>query len=687
MKSKFTLALVMAVGLALGSVTAYAQDPAPTTQQQQPAPSPTPTPEKTFGDYTVTTSVEAGWRFFTTGGNLNKYRSDLNYDRGPRLLSFDFLARSKDGQGGAFDFLQVNATGWGGDPSAYLRVNVEKKKWYRFDGNFRKFDYFNNLANLALGQHISDTERRFGDFNLTLLPQNDRIKFNLGYSLDRSHGTSFTTYHINRDDFQIFAPVRNFAQDFRFGADAKLLGFDLSFMQGLRRFKDDSTLLIPGLNPGYNTTNTSVLTALQRQLPTRGDISFTRLSVHRLINQKLDFTGRYIYSSATAKFNYYETSTGVDASNNNIKLDQITTSGTTRRPNGVGDIGLTFYATDKLTISETFRVNNFRTNGGEVLSEAIFKTKNTLSGETPLPTVLSDLLSLRSVGYRQFLNTIEADYKFSKRFVAHVGYRHGERRLVLGAVTNVAVGKDYALAPEVERNKTNAVFAGFKAAPISIWKVYFDAEHGTADNAFTRLANYDYTNFRVRTNIKPTRTLLINASLVTKNNNNPSLSLDQSTPTGLGVDVKSRVFSTWVDWTPPGRLALSGGYTRTQIDTRADIIFFLSGVQQNGTSLYFMRDNSFFFNTRIQVVPRATLFVGYRINDDTGQGDRVSASPTQLLSSYPLRFQSPEAKLKIKIFEKVEWNAGWQYFGYKEKFFSNQNYRAHTAYTSIRIGF
>jgi len=685
MKSKLTSVLVIAVGLALGSIAVSAQD-TPPPNQPTPAASPTPRPETTWGGYSVSSSVEGGWRFFTTDGNVNKYRSDLNYDRGPRLMNLDFMARSKDDQSsGPFDFLQVSATGWGGDPSAYLRIRAEKKKWYRFDGNYRKFDFFNNLANFDLGQHVTDTERRFGDFNLTLLPQNDRIKFNLGYSLDRNHGTSYTTYHVNNDDYKIFSPVRDFAQDFRFGADAKLAGFDLSFLQGLRYFKDDSTLILPGLNPGFNTANTAVLTSLQRQLPTRGDISFSRLSVHRMIGKKLDFTGRYIYSFAKTNFSYYETYTGTDSSRNTVNSATLSTSGTAKRPNGVGDIGLTFYATDKLTISETFRVNDFRINGGEVLATAIFKTNP--AGVALTPT-LTNTLSLRSIGYRQFLNTVEGDYKFSNRFMAHIGYRYGDRRLRLGEVTNVAVGNSYLFEPEVEKNKTNAVFVGFKAVPASIWKIYVDVEHGTADNAFTRLANYDYTNFRIRTNIKPTRTLMINGSFVTKDNNNPSLSLDTGTPTGLGVNVKSRIFSTWADWTPTGsRFALSGGYTHTHIDTHADIIFYLSSVKQNGTSLYFMRNNFFYFNTRFQVVPRATLFVGYNINDDSGQGDRVASSPTELLSSYPLRFQSPEAKLTIKIAERVDWNAGWKYFDYKEKFFSNQDYRAHTTYTSLRISF
>lgn len=689
MKSKLTLVLVMAVGLALGSIAVCAQDtPPPTQQTQQPAASPTPQPDRTWGGYNVSGNVEGGWRFFNTDGNVNKYRSDLNYDRGPRLMNLDFLARSKDDNGGGlFDFLQVSAQNWGGDPSAYLRVRAEKKKWYRFDGNYRKFDYFNNLASFDLGQHVYDTERRYGDFNLTLLPQNDHIKFNLGYSLDRNHGTSYTTYHANNDDYTIFMPVRDFEHEFRFGADAKLAGFDLSFLQGFRYFKDDSTYSNTLFNPGFNTTNTAVLNTLERRIPVRGDISFTRFSVHRMIAKKLDFTGRYVYSSATTNYTFYETFTGKDSSNNTVNPSQIKVGGTAKRPNGAGDVGLTFFATDKLTISDTFRVNNFRINGNDALASAVYKFN---AAGVPLPTspTLTNQISLREEGYRFFQNTIEADYKFSKTFMLHGGYRFGDRRLIFGNADNVTVGSTYIWGPETDQNNTHAVFVGFKAVPTSIWKVYADFERGTADNAFTRLGNYNYTNFRVRTNIKPTRTLLINGSFVTKENSNPSLSFDTNNPTGFGTNVRSRIFSTWADWTPVGsRFALSGGYTYTHIDTDADIVIPVNRVYQNGSSLYFVRNHYFFFNTRIQVVPRATLFVGYNINDDSGQGDRVSSGPTQLLSSYPLRFQSPEVKLRIKIAERVDWNAGYKYFDYKEKFFTNQNYRANTAYTSLRISF
>lgn len=668
MKNKLVVTLLVVLGIALGALVVRAQSTAPADG-------------KTFGDYTLTTEAELGVRFLGKDGNFNKYRSDLNYGRGFRVLNYDFLARSKDGKGKAFDLFHVSALGWGGDPSEYLRIEVEKNKWYRFDSSFREIAYFNNLTNLALNQHLTDTHRKLGDFNLTLLPENEKFRAYFGYTFDRNNGNGITTYDYSRDEFPLLAPVRSVANDYRAGFDAKIWVFDLSFLQGIRYFKDDTTFSIPSFEPGNNPNNTTVINFLHREAPTRGRLPFTRFSVHTLIGNKLDFTGRYIYTNGTTRYSLAENVTGADFSGNKVLLDLFGSRGVAKRHNGMGDIGVSFFATNRLTLSETFRVNDFQISGGFPLSESLFRSRTTAFGTTVLPPLFVNTLSFRFTGYRQYLNTIEADYKFTPRFSGHFGYRYTNRRVEVGASDQPPVS---SLDSDVNRNHTNSIFGGFKARPTSIWTVYFDFEHGQADNVFTRVANYDYNNFRVRSLIKPTKTLSINASLVTKDNTNPAQFVDAQ---NFGVETKSRILSFSGDWLPSSKFSLSGGYTYNYLNSDASVLFFLNGVKTTGSSLYFLRDNFFFFNTRFQFHPRASLFIGYRINNDTGQGDRTPASATQLLSSYPLHFQSPEARLTVKIFEYLDWNAGWQHFNYKEKFLNNQNYRANTAYTSLRFYF
>ncbi|MDD5542800.1 MAG: hypothetical protein PHX83_06460 [Acidobacteriia bacterium] len=673
MKNRLGLIILIVVGITLGALLVRAQSPAPSDGI-------------TLGNYNVNTDAELGVRFLATEGDFNKYRSDLNYGRGFRLFNFDFLAQSKEGQGKLFDKFQVNASGWGGDPNEFLRILVEKNKWYRFDSNIRQFDYFNNLTNLALNQHTADLGRKFGDFNLTLLPDNRYFKGYVGYTYDSSTGLATSTYDYSRDEFLIQVPTRSIAHDYRLGFDAKVWVFDISFLQGIRYFKDDSRYLIPSFNPGNNPTNSSVINFLDRELPTRGREPFTRFSAHTLLAKKLDFTGRFIYTGALSNYTMTEHVTGVDSSGNNILSDNFLAAGQAKRHNGAGDIGLTFFATDRLTLSETFRVSTFQISGGEPLSESEFRTRTTSFGTTVLPPLFVSSLMFRFIDYRLIQNTLEGDYRVNPNLSFHAGYRYSDRRTIVGS-SDQGLGLSPAGTPltlDTVNNHTNSVFAGFMARPVSIWTVYFDVDHGTADNVFTRISNYNYNNFRIRSRLKPSKNFAINASLVTKDNNDPTETVAGQL---FGTDIKARTISTSLDWLPSSKFSLTGGYTLNSITSDASIIFFLNGVQTNGDSQYFMRDHYMFFNTNIQLHKRATLFLAYRISKDLGQGNRVASSPNQILSSYPLSFQSPEARLTVKVREHVDWNLGWQYFSYHEKLLNIQNYHANLPYTSVRFTF
>jgi hypothetical protein len=642
----------------------------------------------------VTSSVEVGVRGKSINGSYNKFRSDLDYQPGFRLFDSSFLMQSNGhGEPKLFDSLLVTSTGWGGDPGAYLRVNADKTKYYRFDATVRRVDYFNSLTNLALNQHTSDTQHTMGDFDLTFLPQNERIKFSIGYSMDRSSGSFLTTNDYQRDEFATPGSLRREGNDYRFGVDGKVGPVDLSFQQGMRYFKEDSTYFVDSRNVGNNPTNTSVVNTFRRDLPTRGRIPYTRLSVHSLLAKKLDLTGRFIYQSATSRFTLLDTTTGTDSSNNNIVLDTFTASGDAKRPNAIGDVGVTFLATDKLRISDTVRVNAFHIDGGDQLSQALLRTRTTAAGTTVVPPLFVNTLSFRETSSRRTINTIEIDYDFHRSFSGHVGHRYTDRRIELNKLdVTLLAPAPVPGEPEVFQNRTNTYFFGFRAKPVKIWTTYFDFERGATDNVFTRVDNYDFTNVRVRSMLRPTPRLTVSMSVVAKDNNNPSIA-DAITRQDFGADVNSRVYTGAVDWSPNSRFTLDTGYTHTHLTSDAVIVFFAPApgtttpsLRTVGLSRYFVRDEYAFVNTSVQLHPRASLYAGYRIHRDRGQGDRVS-SPSVLIGSYPIQFSSPEAKLAIRLHDRVDWNVGYQYFDFKERFVNRQFYQAHLPYTSLRIYF
>jgi hypothetical protein len=735
MKSK-TTSILAAVALSM-------LVPASTTWAQQPSPSPTPkksTEAKSesatakagedTGDYSVLGSIEVGYRGLRVGGDLNKYQSDLNYKAGPRLFDSSLLVRSKDGKGELFDTLLMSSTGWGGDPQGYLRFSAEKPKLYRFDGNYRRFKYFRFLNNLAnpnwvfspanfsvvpnpiTGEHGYNTRTEMGDFDLTLLPKNEKIRFNVGYSPERYRGPAFTNYHFGGGEFNFLSQLRSRANDFRVGADGKVGPIDFSFLQGFRRFRDDSFVRL-GSTPGINVNPTAAfLTSFSRNEPARGSVNYTRFSAHTLVAKKLDITGRIVYSKATSSSTFIETSTGrninpritgwppgpLAVTPNTLNLGQYVITANTERPDTLGDIGVTFLATDKLRISNTFRVEDFTIDGSGLFSDFFSITRG--SGATlRTDTIRFDNLDARKITeYRKYQDTIEGDYQFNARYSIHFGYRYGKRRIEQ-SFDGFNFGSSGSLTPppartsesELEENHTHAFLGGFKARPARNWTIYFDGEHGTADNVFTRIGNYDYTNIRAKSRYTPNARLSFNVALITRNNSNPSeiagVSLND-----FGVDVKSRTFTSSVDWTANSRLAFSTGYNYNWVNSDAVIDYFFNSIRHpEGHTLYFVRNNFFYIDTTARLHPRATLYMSYRVNQDNGQGNRLAdptGTPGTLINSYPMNFQSPEARLAIRINRRLDWNFGYQYYNYNESALVGprpQNYHAHLPYTSLRL--
>ena len=710
---------------------------------EQPTPTPTPTPKKSdakkaepkaetssaqtgedAGDYTITSSIEIGARGLRVGGDTNKYKSDLNYHAGARLFDSSFLMRSKDGKGKLFDTLLVTSSGWGADPYGQMRILAEKPKWYRFEGSYRKFEYFRFLNNIAnpnwifnpttfsrppnpvTGEHGFNTRTQLGDFDLTILPKNEKIRFNVGYSPERYDGPFFTSYHLGGNEFIFPAQMKSRSNDFRVGADGKIGPIDFSFQQGFRRFRDD-TFINLGLTPGVNLNPAAAsFTTFIRNEPTRGSVNYTTFSAHTLVAKKLDITGRIVHSIATSNSVFLESFTGFNFNTrvagqlsppNVLTLGQYNISGNVRRPNTLGDIGVTLLATNKFRISNTFRVEDFEINGIATFND-VFNLTRAPSSSSSL--VVNGLSANRIISYRKYQDIVEGDYQINKNYSVHFGYRYGSRR-THHVLTGFALNTNSPVPDEeddVQTNHTNVFFGGFKARPANNWTIYFDAEHGTADNFFTRIGNYNYTNVRAKSRYAPNRKINFNFAVITKDNANPSeiagVSLND-----FGVNVKSRTFTSSVAWNPTPKLSFSSGYNYNWVNSDAVVDYFFqvppaaSVRHPLGHSLYFQRNNFFYFDTVAQLCPRVTLYASYRVNQDNGQGSRLSdptGTPGTLINSYPMSYQSPEGRLSIKINRHLDWNLGYQYYNYKESVLVGprpQNYHAHLPYTSLRFYF
>jgi signal peptidase I len=703
------------------------------------------------GDYKVVGSIEFGYRGQRVDGDVNKFKSDLNYKAGPRIFDSSFFMKAKDGKSpGLFDSLMVTSTGWGADPQGNLRISIENPEWYRFEGQYRRFKYYRFLNNIAnptwlfspiqtvanpvTGLHGFDTRTTMGDFDMTILPKNEMIRFNIGYSPERYEGPSYTNYHNGGNDFWMLNNLKSKADDWRVGADGKFSIVDWTFVQGFRRFRDDSFIpAATGLN--VNTaTSVAVLTSFLRQEPTRGSVDYTRFSIHSLINGKLDITGRGIYSRSSMNATYLEQFAGrnfnfritgfpptpPNAQPNTTNPSNYTIASDTRRPSHVIDFGLTYLASDKFRISNTLHQEAFTIDGLGLFSAFFSLTRPITGGSRTDTFTVSPVPQQTLTKYSKITDTIEGDYQINRNYALHFGYRFGHRHDIVQTLGFAISGNNPSRitdpTAEIEENNTNAFFGGFKARFTKNWNVYFDAEHGTADNVFTRIGNYNYTNVRAKSRYSPNRKLNFNVGLIIRDNGNPS-EIAGVNAQDFGVDLKTRIFTSSVDWLATDRVTVNFGYNYNWVDSDAVIDYYYNSIFHHlGHALYHQRNNYFFADVTSRLNRRMTLYTSFRMNKDNGQGNTLSdpaggtpitggfvppggSSPVTanlggtMITSYPMNFVTPEARLSIMLNRHLDWNLGYQYYAYNENGFLKtfpgspraQNYHAHLPYMSLRI--
>ena len=688
--------LCVLVGLAASSVSLA----------QTTAPSPTPAAVE---NYEYSSSVEFGARGLEVNGDHEKYRSDLNYRNGFRLFDSSILIKDRTrSEYKLFDEALINASGWGADPSGSVRVNLDKVGIYKFDSNVRRVRYFNDLKThvvnpftpIAIGsEHNANTLHNFGDFDLTVFPQRENFRMRLGYSFNRTDGPGGATLRFNGDEFGIDSRIKTKSDDIRAGVEGQLLGFNLGLTYGHRTFTDGTRFFQNEFTIGNNPLpTTATLSFANRSFVTKGTTDFVNFYVQRTFANKLDFTGRIIYAESNSDIKETDLLRGRTTANttgNIIVGDQILALGDAKRPQTRGDIGLTYRVTDDFRISNTFAFDQFNVGGGNQLDELV---QSTTSAGAPRPNAFTSSTAWRTTSYRRFTNTIEADWQVRNWLAFNVGYRFTNRKVNdLGRDINLVSGVPTARGGEDLENQTHSIIAGTKIKPIKNWTIFADFEHGQADNVFTRLANNDFVNFRIRS-ITRMKQFTLNVSAIARDGSSPGESTAFTTaPTFPSIETiantKSEVFSTSLDWTPMNDLTLSSGYTYTRQTSKATIIvpvgvpIFPTTRFLEGVSEYYARDNYFYFDVTARPIKRVSVYAAYRISDDSGQGDRRATRPQDFITSYPMKFQSPEVRLAIRLTRNIDWNLGYQYYDYNDAQVYSQNYKAHLPFTSLRIYF
>jgi hypothetical protein len=212
-------------------------------------------------------SVDIGGHIADIKGSGAMYDTLVNQQSGPRLLGATFeLHALPSKKNTLIDSLRAIASGFGGDPYNFAKLDFSKGKVYEFSGIFRRdrqysdYDLLGN-PNINTNQSIPitgsttplawpqvkfspemfNTVRRMTDTNLTIFPLS-KVTFRAGYSQNIFQGPSLSPGEsVGKYDSLLSEYQRNSTDEFTAGVDWKpLQGTKLTFDEVITHFKTGS---------------------------------------------------------------------------------------------------------------------------------------------------------------------------------------------------------------------------------------------------------------------------------------------------------------------------------------------------------------------------------------------------------------------------------------------------------------
>jgi hypothetical protein len=665
--------------------------------EAQPVVAPTPNEPvtasgETTGGYNVVNSFETGYRWSVIGGDRGMYRADVNYGNGIRLLGSNLMVNNKEGHGRLFDELILNTTGLGNDPYQFASIRMQKNGLYRYDGVWRSSDYFNPGYVISGAAHLMDTERHMQDHEVRLLPLR-HVEFRLGYARNDERGPAFSTEQGLNNQLTMILPlfsnVRRDWNEYRLGADIDLFGFKLTVMRQWDFYKDDTAFSgalggIPGV-----IDNQIGATAYGHGEPVRGYTPgwLGNLNTARR-NWSMNARMTYVNGQGNFLLNEFGTSLGQRNTTSNF---QTLVSGDARRPVMAGDFSLSVSPTQRLTLTANNSVQTNRIDGNALVSTL-----------TPFGTLAQ--LAFQYLGIRTLATSLDAQYRFSNWFGLFAAYEYSTRLIRSEEAMTFQGGGGAGPGPggrgdvtvEEQNNHLNIGRIGFQVKPWQPLTVRMEGELGRDNHPFLALNDRNYHAINGRVDYRTRRLRLGAGYRQIYNVNSPSVTSFHSS--------HGRTYSANASFTVNRAVSLDAGYTKLHLDTAGSLAFFAGAgrantLYSNYPSLYFSNVHSVNLGVRWELRGRTTFYAGYNLTRDPGDG-RNSPAPAAVsdpiaqvfdgVQTFPMSYQSPMARVTFRVSRKVQWNAGWQLYRYRQQFVVLgflPNYHANTGYTSISWSF
>ena len=635
-----------------------------------------------WGIYSTRSSVELGYRTEDTGGNRERFLSDVNVREGWRLLDYSLDMRAQLGTGILFDFMKVDIDNAGGDVAQNMSMRLEKNRVFQFDGTVRRFNYFRTLGpEFALGYRNHDLRQQVSDYRLRLLPQR-AVRFNLGYGRSMARGRWNPTYSYESDMFQLLGESRWQTDDYTVGIETEWKGWNFGAESFYRQFRNDPTISSrPGLDTGFGqpAPRPGAISALDRDVPLRSRAIVTRANLRGSIRDQLHIVVRGLIDDERMRAPYFEVSSGIASNSSTILEKKFIGNGTIERPGRVLDAGLSLDLNDHWTLTNTFNYTSWKIEGGLATSTTSL-TQNAAGTRATSISLINDSRLTDLTSYR---NIVDLSGSYGRKFFAQVGWRVQQREVTLAGInqsgTATGLGAAITIGPESESIRTDSVNGGLRFRPTERTALMLNYEQGQSNNAFVRISPLEHTKLRARAQLRLTDSLSFNGAIMTLERRNP-------TPQVLN-NTNLRSYNLSGSYDHGTRVAVEAGYDYQSLSSVANLLYFDSTRNlRSGRSLYYSRINSVYLNTRFGLTDRLDLMAYYYLILDRGAPTAV-ASSFDIVNVYPLRRHNPEARISYRFTNHVTGNFSYRHFSYNEDLVSVSDYRSNILTTSLRFTF
>ncbi len=393
------IAILLLIGVPLFAQEAPpkpAQEPPPATEEKkdagadakpaEPAADTTATApkEKTPSETGLSGTADLGYRWISTAGNFDTYRSVVNLGEGVKLFNVDGTIRSTNRR--YFDRISVYGMGWGGDPYMTARIDAFKERTYDLRVDYRDIAFYNFLpsfANPLLSQGLSlierayDTRIRTFDSELRFLPGTKIMPY-IAYDKSRDLGTGVTTFVASNNEYPVWNRISDNNDRVRGGVQIQLNSFHATLEGGGTSYGDDSTVGYSGYTIGNRQTpyfgQTLFLSGLQQRYNYTGSSIFTRALVSYSPTSWVDLSGQFLYSRPTMDFTYDQSNTGNFVNPSTLQFftsEQDFASAYANQPHSSGSYLIDLRPMRRLRILESLNSDKFHVASSAVLTQII----------------------------------------------------------------------------------------------------------------------------------------------------------------------------------------------------------------------------------------------------------------------------------------------------------------------------